>query len=211
MDIILATNNDDKIREMSSLLTGLDITLKTRRDFSSFPDIPETGSTLVENATLKARGIFEKFGVPALADDSGLEVDALDGAPGVFSARYSGPGATYESNCRKILKELEKSLSDSRGSELRSARFHCVIAIAWGPKAESVEIAEGTVEGIVTEEFKGQAGFGYDPIFYYPPSKKTFAEMSANEKNRVSHRGVALQKAKELIRLRLARTVGQSG
>ncbi len=202
MDIILATNNDDKIREMNSLLAGLDITLKTRRDFKSFPDIEETGTTLLENAILKARGIYAEFGIPALADDSGLEVDALNGAPGVFSARYSGPDSTYESNCCKILTELEKSAHQSR-----NARFRCVIAIAWGPTSDSVETTHGTVEGLITEEFKGASGFGYDPIFYYPPAAKTFAEMSREEKNRVSHRGVALEKARKLIQHRLTRTV----
>ncbi len=199
MEIVLATNNPDKIREMSELLSDLDVTLKTRRDFDSFPDIEETGMTLLENAKLKARGISQATGLPALADDSGLEVDALDGAPGLYSARYSGPEATYESNCRKLIAELDTVPTDKR-----TARFRCVIALCWNPIDDDFDIAEGSVEGLITDEFQGSGGFGYDPVFYYPPAGKTFAEMSAEEKNSTSHRGLALQKARELIRRRLA-------
>ncbi len=198
MKIVLATNNDDKIREMSSLLADLDIELKTRRDFDSFPDIEETGTTLRENAILKARGIFAALGLPALADDSGLEVDALEGAPGIFSARYSGPEATYESNCLKLLSELEGVAPQSR-----TARFRCVIAIAWGLSDDELDIAEGTVEGLITDKLLGKDGFGYDPVFAYPPADMTFAEMSEAEKNRISHRGIALQKSRKIISQRL--------
>ena len=199
MKIVLATNNPDKIREMGELLSGLDVTLKTRRDFDSFPDIEETGTTLFENAKLKARAISRACGLPALADDSGLEVDALDGAPGLFSARYSGPEATYESNCRKLITEMSNVSADKR-----TARFRCVIALCWNPSEDDFDIAEGAVEGLITNEFHSSGGFGYDPVFYYPPAKKTFAEMSAEEKNSISHRGLALQQARELIRKRLA-------
>ncbi len=198
MDLILATNNDDKIREMSALLADLDITLKTRRDFDSFPDIEETGSTLQENAILKARGISSTFGLPALADDSGLEVDALNGAPGIFSARFSGPEATYQSNCQKLLEDLT-----GISTEKRTARFRCVIAIAWGEDTNNLDIAEGTVEGLISEEQLGEGGFGYDSVFYYPPTNQTFAQISESEKNRISHRGLALQKARKMLARRL--------
>jgi XTP/dITP diphosphohydrolase len=192
MKLVLATKNRDKTREIKRLLEGLPITVLTFKDFPGFPEIEETGETLIENAILKARGIAEFTGVAAMADDSGIEVDALDGAPGVYSSRYAGPGCTYDDNNRKLLSEL-------RGipAEKRSARFRAVIAVAWD--AQNIDTVEGTAEGFITETRSGQSGFGYDPVFYYPPAGKTFAEMTLDEKNEVSHRGKALAKARDLI------------
>lgn len=192
MQLVLATRNKDKIREIKSLLGELPVTIMTCEDFLEFPDIEETGETLEENAILKARGIAEFTGMAALADDSGLEVEALGGAPGVYSSRYAGPGCTYDDNNRKLLIELE-----GVPKEKRAARFRTVIAIAWDEN--KVETVEGTVDGFIGEQKTGRDGFGYDPVFFYPPTGKTFAEMTLDEKNKVSHRGRALIKALELL------------
>ncbi|MBU8934618.1 MAG: RdgB/HAM1 family non-canonical purine NTP pyrophosphatase [candidate division Zixibacteria bacterium] len=206
MQLILATNNEDKIREMKQLLDDLPVTILTRDDFLEFPDIEETGSTLEENAILKATGIGRFCDMPALADDSGLEVDALDGAPGVHSARYSGQEPAYIKNNEKLIAELKNV-----PTEKRTARFRCVIAIDWGAGSASavgvsssgskdgVDIVDGSVEGVITEDIGAARGFGYDPVFYYPPADKRFSEMTLEEKNLVSHRGLALQKARTLI------------
>jgi len=193
MQIVLATHNKDKIREIKKLLEDLPVEIKTFEDFPDMPNIDETGSTLEENAILKSNGINEYTGLPALADDSGLEVKALDGQPGVYSSRYAGPGCTYDDNNRKLLEEL-KGVSIER----RQARFRTVIAITWDKN--NVETVEGRADGIITTTKQGQSGFGYDPVFYYPPAGKTFAEMTLDEKNKVSHRGLALLKAKGLIK-----------
>jgi len=192
MQLVLATQNKDKIREIKNLLDDLPVTIMTCDDFLDFPDIEETGTTLEENATLKAKGIAEFTGFAALADDSGLEVDALDGAPGVYSSRYAGPGCTYDDNNRKLLSEMEGAPENKR-----TARFRTVIAVAWDEN--NIETVEGAAEGVITDKKFGGDGFGYDPVFYYPPSGKTFAEMTLEEKNKVSHRGRALIKAKELL------------
>ncbi len=196
MHLVLATQNKDKIREIKNLLADLPVDIKTCDDFESFPDIEETGDTLEENAVLKARGIAQYTGMPALADDSGLEVDYLDGRPGVYSSRFAGPGCTYDDNNRKLLEEMKEAPDDKRG-----ARFRTVIAIAWD--VENIELAEGIADGIITRENSGADGFGYDPVFYYPPAGKTFAEMTLEEKNGVSHRGKALVKARELLKKKL--------
>ena len=199
MKLVLATNNEDKIREIVKLLEGLDVKILTSEDFAEFPDIEETGATLEENAILKAEGINKYTGLPALADDSGLEVDYLNGAPGVYSSRYAGPGCSYDDNNRKIMKEMEGAPKDKR-----SARFRCVIAVCFG-KGDTHTV-EGRAEGFISEEkATAKNGFGYDPVFYYPPAGKTFAEMSLEEKNKVSHRGLALVKAKALLAERLQR------
>ena len=199
MKLVLATQNRDKIREIKHLLEGLPVTIMTFEDFPDFPDIEETGETLEENAILKAQGIALHTGCAALADDSGLEVDALDGAPGVYSSRFAGPGCTYDDNNRKLLKELEGVPGDKR-----TAHFRAVIAVAWD--AEKVETVEGRAEGLITGEKTGRDGFGYDPVFFYPPAGKTFAEMTLEEKNKVSHRGLALLKAVELLAGHLGRS-----
>ncbi len=197
MKLVLATNNQDKIREMKNLLEDLPVEILTSKDFNDFPEIEETGTTLEENAVLKAEGIFRVTGLPSLADDSGLEVDYLDGAPGVYSSRYAGPGCTYDDNNRKLLTEMA-----GVPRERRTARFRCVIAICFADG--DTQIVEGKAEGYVTEE-KSTAthGFGYDPVFFYPPHGKTFAELTLDEKNKISHRGLALRAAKEILRERL--------
>ncbi|RKX23631.1 MAG: non-canonical purine NTP pyrophosphatase [Candidatus Zixiibacteriota bacterium] len=192
MQLVLATNNKDKIREIKQLLDDLPITVLTRDDFLDFPDPEETGTTLEENAILKARAISEFCNLPALADDSGLEVDALDGAPGVFSSRYAGPDVTYEDNNRKLIEELRGVSEDKR-----TARFRCVVAIAWNPN--DTQTVDGNADGFITEDIAEGHGFGYDPVFYYPPKQKRFSEMTLEEKNGVSHRGLALQEARTLI------------
>ncbi len=196
MQLVLATNNKDKIREIKDLLDDLPISIFTRDDFLEFPDPDEHGATLEENAIIKATAIRDFCGMPSLADDSGLEVDALDGAPGVYSSRYAGENCTYADNNRKLLRELT-----GVPERKRTARFRCVIAIAWVDG--SVETVEGVAEGRIAEDVAGREGFGYDPVFYYPPAKKRFAEMTLDEKNLVSHRGLALEKARDLLIERL--------
>ncbi|MFC1475115.1 XTP/dITP diphosphatase [Candidatus Zixiibacteriota bacterium] len=192
MQLVLATNNEDKIKEMKNLLDDLPVTILTCNDFLEFPDVEETGSTLEENAILKAKTISEFCELPALADDTGLEVDALNGAPGVYSSRYAGEDVSYEDNYRKLISDL-----DSVPHEKRTAKFRTVIAICWDN--DKIETVEGIAEGFITEDVIGQEGFGYDPVFYYPPSDKRFSEMTVDEKNLVSHRGKALAKARSLI------------
>lgn len=199
MQLVLATNNRDKVTEIKHLLQDLPITILTKDDFLEFPDPWETGDTLVQNARLKAKEIAEFTNLPALADDSGLEVDALNGAPGVYSSRYAGLDATYRDNYNKLLKEMMK-LPHSK----RTARFRCVIAIAWSP--DEIESVEGVAEGFISEDVAGDKGFGYDPVFYFPPLKKRFSEMTLEEKNRVSHRGLALQKIRAVLARRLTRS-----
>ncbi len=206
MQLVLATNNKDKIREIRDLLDDLPVTILTAEDFLEFPDPEETGTTLEENAILKARAISEFTDLPALADDSGLEVDALDGAPGVYSSRFAGDEitdrkVTYRDNNAKLLRLL-----DGIPAEERTARFRCVIAIVWSDS--DIQTVEGTAEGVITEDIAGREGFGYDPVFYYPPNKKRFSEMSLEEKNLVSHRGKALQEARTLIIERLNESRG---
>lgn len=198
MQLVLATRNSDKIKEIQQVLENLPITILTFRDFLEFPEIDETGATLEENARLKAAGIMNFTGYPALADDSGLEVDCLNGEPGVYSSRYAGPGCTYDDNNNKLLQKLQGIPPDRR-----RAHFRTVIAIAWDK--DHSESVEGRVEGEITMHKTGKSGFGYDPVFFYPPAGKTFAEMSLAEKNLVSHRGQALVKARELIVKRLSR------
>ena len=201
MQLVLATNNEDKIREIRHLLDDLPVTILTRDDFLEFPDIEETGATLEENARLKAAAIAEFCDLPALADDSGLEVDALDGAPGVYSSRYAGENVTYRDNNLRLIKEMTGVPATER-----TARFRCVIAICWGK--DEVNVVEGVAEGAIAENILGEGGFGYDPVFYYPPGKKRFSEMTLDEKNLVSHRGKALQEARTVIIDRLNRLRG---
>lgn len=198
MQIVLATNNSDKIVEIKQLLDDLPITLLCRDDFLEFLDPDETGDTLIENAILKAKAIAEFTDLAALADDSGLDVDALNGQPGVHSSRFAGEGATYLDNCDKLLRELNGVPPDKR-----TARFRCVVAICW--EGDDISTVEGMVEGIITNDKSGQHGFGYDPVFYYPPLNKRFSELRTEQKNRISHRGHALSKARDLIIHRLAR------
>jgi XTP/dITP diphosphohydrolase len=192
MDLLLATRNAHKRREFRELLgPGFDVI-----DLSSFPEIAilkETGRTFEENATLKAIAASKQLPSLVIADDSGLEVDALGGAPGVFSARYAGENAGDVSNVDKLLRELRKQ---NIATEKRSARFRCVIALAQNGKVLSV--FEGFVEGKIVDPPRGSGGFGYDPIFEPKGFDQTFAEMTPESKNKISHRGqaiVALRKA----------------
>ncbi|MBW1997499.1 MAG: XTP/dITP diphosphatase [Deltaproteobacteria bacterium] len=181
--IVLATRNRGKIEEFKRLLSGFEVEIKTLDDFGTIPPVVEDGETFEENAYKKAHFTARILGLPALADDSGLVVEALNGLPGVQSARYAGENATdYERN-RKLLKAME-------GIENRKATFECVIAVAV-PRGPAL-LFEGSCQGEIALEMKGRNGFGYDPLFYYPPLEKTFAEMTPEEKNRVSHRGKAM-------------------
>lgn len=178
---MIASKNQDKVPEIEAVVqeVGLVEEIVTGVDW---PDVEETGETLAENALLKARAVVEAVGLPALGDDTGLEVDALAGAPGVRTARYSGQNATYRSNVEKLLSELE-------GAASRSARFRTVVALVF---PDGVEIlAEGAVEGLITSEPRGAGGFGYDPVFEV--DGRTFAEMGPAEKNELSHRARAIR------------------
>lgn len=186
--LVLATRNEGKTEEIRALLAEFPVDIKNLTDFGPTPEVEEDGQTFEDNAVKKARFIAKILGFPALADDSGLMVEALGNGPGVRSARYAGEEASDADNNAKLLKELERV-------ENRSAAFACVIAIAvpWGPAL----IYEGRCEGIITNEQVGTKGFGYDPVFYYPPLQKTFAQLSTEEKNQVSHRGEALRQLRD--------------
>jgi XTP/dITP diphosphohydrolase len=190
--LLLATNNAGKIAEFRHLLDGCDWQLVTPRDLNIALDVDETGQTYLENATLKALAFANASGLTSLADDSGLEVDALDGRPGIFSARYAGTDLTDGERVAALLEELASVSEDAR-----TARFRCVIAIA--RNEDDVRSVEGTVEGRIAVEPRGENGFGYDPIFELPVRGLTVAELSASEKHAVSHRGVAAREARKLL------------
>lgn len=202
MEIVLATRNKDKLREITALFAELDVELSTLDDFPDAPNTVEDGDSLEANAIKKARETRDFTGHSALADDTGLEVDALGGAPGVFAARYAGEGASYADNCRKLLHEMKDVPPGSR-----QARFRTVMALALAPAdtarlllhfarhpdlaqpgAVDCLLAEGMLPGEVAAGERGVAGFGYDPVFVDAASGRTLAEMSAEEKNAVSHR-----------------------
>ena len=168
------------------------ITVLSLLDFPDVPETPETGTTFAENAELKAKAAAQATGLIALADDSGLEVDALGGQPGILSNRFAGPEATDQDKCMRILELL-----DGVPDEERTARFKAAVAIAT-PQGETV-LVEGACEGRIAHEPRGDQGFGYDPIFYLPDLGLTMAELPASEKNRISHRAKALQKAKKVL------------
>ena len=185
MQIVLATHNKGKMSEINNLLSS-SYEVLTLDHFPNIKEIPETGKTLKENAFIKARTVFEMTGLPSLADDTGLEVEALGGEPGVFSARYAGEQASYQDNCEKLLKNMMRVPKEDR-----EAKFRTVIAY----KDDNRELScDGSVKGEIAQSPKGSFGFGYDSIFYYPPLEKTFAELSEEEKNSISHRGRALRK-----------------
>jgi XTP/dITP diphosphohydrolase len=186
--LVLATRNAGKTKEMKELLQDFPVEIKNLEDFGPIPRVKEDGATFDDNAYKKASFTAKVLGFPALADDSGLEVDALDGAPGVHSARYAGPDATDEQNNAKLL-------SDMAGKTDRAAHFTCVVSIAV-PTGGALTY-EARCEGLVAEAPAGDNGFGYDPVFYYPPLKKTFAQLSREEKNQVSHRGKVFAELKE--------------
>ena len=191
MKIILATHNRDKEKELQKSLEGLTIEICSLFDFPEIGDIEETGTTLLENSLLKARTVFDITGIPAIADDTGLEVSFLNGAPGVYSARYAGDNVSYQENVTKLLNELDGVPSDKR-----LARFRTVVTYI--DKNEELW-AEGYIDGVISETIIGDSGFGYDPVFFVPHIGKTFAELSSDEKNKISHRGIALQKLRKIL------------
>ncbi|MBU0462769.1 MAG: XTP/dITP diphosphatase [Proteobacteria bacterium] len=182
--IVLATTNKGKTREIKRLLNGFPIDIKNLADFGPIPEVIEDGETFDDNAYKKASFTAKVLGYPAMADDSGLCVEALDGAPGVHSARYAGKNATDADNVKKMLDNL-------KGQENRNAAFKCVISIAV-PTGAALTY-EGECKGILTKKPIGDNGFGYDPLFFYPEFNKTFAQLTIEEKGRVSHRGKALK------------------
>jgi XTP/dITP diphosphohydrolase len=186
--LVIATRNPGKTAEIRDLLNDFPVDVKNIDDFGKIPAVEEDGETFDDNAYKKASFVSKVLGLPALADDSGLVVDALDGAPGVYSARYAGDDATDEQRYNKLLAEM-------KGEANREAAFECVISIAV-PTGPALTY-EGRCEGSIAEAPRGKNGFGYDPVFYYPPLKKTFAEITREEKSRVSHRGKALRELKD--------------
>lgn len=183
--VVLATANPDKARELADALAGLDLDLVPRP--ADVPDVDETGTTLLANARLKAQALVVATGLPALADDTGLEVDALGGAPGVYSARYAGEAATYADNVEKLLTELGSATRNAR-----TARFRTVLVLA-DPDGGEVAV-DGVAEGVIAEAPRGDGGFGYDPVFVPAGGGgRTFAEMTLTDKQAVSHRGRALR------------------
>jgi XTP/dITP diphosphohydrolase len=185
--IVLASNNAGKVREFNQLLEGSDIEIVPQSDFS-VAEIEETGLTFVENALLKARNAARHTGLPAIADDSGLEVDALQGAPGIYSARYAGAGAGDLENLQKLLEDL-KAVPD----EARSARFQCLMVYLRHAKDPTPRIFQGTWEGSILHEPRGEHGFGYDPVFFVPDQQCASAQLPPEVKNQLSHRGQALR------------------
>ena len=181
--IVLATRNKGKLKELQEILKNFPVEIKNLQDFGPIPEVVEDGLTFDDNAYKKASFTAKALGIPAIADDSGLVVEALGGAPGVHSARYAGENATDQDNIQKLLKELA-------GKTDRRAAFECVISIA-APSGPALTY-EGSCEGEIISEPRGEGGFGYDPVFYYPGFGKTFAEADMAEKNSISHRGKAL-------------------
>lgn len=191
-ELVLATRNRHKGEELSALLADLGIRIRTLEEFPDAPDVVEDGETCEANAIKKATVVARHTGLLAVADDTGLMVEALDGRPGVLAARYAGEQATYEDNWRKLLREL-KDVPPER----RQARFVTVAAIA-RPSGD-VKAVEGVLEGLITDAPAGSEGFGYDPVFWVPELGRTLAQLSPDEKNRVSHRARALAKVKEIL------------
>lgn len=185
--IVLATGNQGKVKEFATLLERFNINVKPQSEFN-VPDVAETGTTFVENAIIKARHAAKITGLPAIADDSGLEVDALRGAPGVYSARYAGENASDDDNTQKLLKALE-AVELSK----RSARFHCVLVYMRHENDPTPLICHGQWEGQITTEKMGEQGFGYDPVFWQEDLQKTSAQLPRDIKNNLSHRGQALK------------------
>ena len=185
--IVLASNNKGKAREIGQLLAKLEIEILAQSEFN-VPEIEETGLTFVENAILKARNAAHYSGLPALADDSGIEVDALNGAPGIYSARYAGVGATDKQNLQKLIRDVS-----TIPNAPRSARFQCLMVLMRHETDPTPLICQGTWEGQIIDTPQGENGFGYDPIFYVPEEKCTSAQLAPERKNALSHRGKALQ------------------
>lgn len=192
--LIVATKNKGKVREFEHAFAPLGLTVKSMYDYPDLPDVVEDGATFAQNAFKKSKAVGDALGIPVLADDSGLCVDALDGGPGVYSARYAGENAGDDENNLKLLSELEKlKQGEDTGQPLLStARFVCTLSL-YDPSSGRELTAEGTVEGWITSEPAGGGGFGYDPLFYLAEYEKTMAELTLEEKQRISHRGTALR------------------
>lgn len=191
--VVLASNNAGKVREIGLLLAAAHIRVVPQGEYA-VPEVDETGLTFVENALLKARAAACHSGLPAIADDSGLEVDALRGAPGIYSARYAGPKATDQANLLKVLAELEGVPAPER-----TARFQCVLVYLRHAEDPTPLICQGTWEGSILAEPRGTKGFGYDPIFFVPTHGCSSAELDPDTKNRISHRGQALRHLQRLL------------
>ena len=192
MEIILATHNLDKCKEMQVSFNDTNIKIFTLKNFPEIDDIVEDGDTLEANAFIKSRTVFNKTGIPTISDDTGLFISALNGEPGIFSARYSGENCSYMDNVNKVLIEM-----NNIDKPLRKATFKTVVTYV----SKDLElVAEGSVKGIITKKPKGNKGFGYDPIFYVPELQKTFAEMDINEKQKISHRSRAIDNLQKLFR-----------
>jgi XTP/dITP diphosphohydrolase len=190
--LVLATRNRHKGQELAALLSDLGIGIRTIDEFPQVPDVVEDGETCEANAIKKAKAVSQATGLFAVADDTGLEVDELGGRPGVYAARYAGEQASYEDNWRKLLRELSGVPRDRR-----TARFITVAAIA--SPSGNVQVAEGELQGMIAEQPAGARGFGYDPVFFVPELGKTLAELSPQEKNRISHRAKAFAKVREML------------
>jgi len=192
--IVLASNNAGKVREFNQLLSDSELEVVPQSEFS-VPDIEETGLSFVENAILKARNAAQHTGLPAIADDSGLEVDALGGAPGIYSARYAGAGANDLDNLEKLLDRLRDVDDDQR-----SARFQCLMVYMRHAQDPTPRIFQGTWEGRILRQPRGSGGFGYDPVFLVPDMNRASAELPPDVKNRLSHRGKALRQLDASLR-----------
>jgi XTP/dITP diphosphohydrolase len=196
--LVAATRNANKLRELRRLLTGLDLEVLSLQNFESLSEVEETGSTFEENARLKALSYTEQTGLPCVADDSGLEVEALGGAPGVYSSRYAGPGADDRALCSKLLGELRDMPDEKRG-----ARFRCAVAL--GADGRIILTAEGRAQGRIVRQMRGSNGFGYDPVFVPDGHDRTFAEMQPQEKDSISHRSKALSQLRWKLEKLLSR------
>ena len=195
MKIVLATHNKDKCAEMAAILGKFPIDLLTLEKFPQIGEIIEDGNSLQENALIKARAVFQETHLPSWGDDTGLEVDALNGEPGIFSARYAGESCSYSDNVNKLIKNMQYI-----PEKQRTARFKTATAFV----CENMElVSEGVVEGLIAITSKGVGGFGYDPVFYVPEKGKTYSEMNMKEKNQVSHRGKAINNMIILLQARL--------
>ena len=190
--IVLATHNRDKREELQEALSEFTVKILSLNDFPFIGEIEEVGQTLQENSMIKAKTVHNLTQLPVIADDTGLEVEALNGAPGIYSARYAGEDVTYEDNVNKLLAEMENIPLENR-----KAQFRTVISFV---DKDRELWTEGRIKGIIGESAKGKNGFGYDPVFFVPELEKTFSELSIGEKNRISHRGLAMKKFRILLR-----------
>ena len=190
--IVLATQNRDKREELQEALSEFTVKILSLNDFPFIGEIEEVGKTLLENSMIKAKTVHNLTQLPVIADDTGLEVEALNGAPGIYSARYAGEDVTYEDNVNKLLAEMENIPLENR-----KAQFRTVISFV---DKDRELWTEGTIKGIIGETAKGKNGFGYDPVFFVPELEKTFSELSIGEKNKISHRGLAMKKFRILLR-----------